>query len=127
MRGKTHEKHHAAHMAHGGHHGHHHRKRGGGLGSGGDIKTGSGEEKYAGGNPYVEEEAEKKHGGKVKHHKKRKRGGRIHGKAAHHHLGHRGRKRGGKAGADLAPLSSASRSSGIGHQAPVQSEKMSPD
>lgn len=85
----------------------------------------------AGGNPYVEKEAEKpegeredrKHGGKVK----RARGGKIEGHAAKHHLGKPGRKRGGRVGADLAPLSSASRPAGIGKQAPTMVGEKSPD
>jgi hypothetical protein len=114
MRGRSEEKHHAAHM------GHARRAKGG------SVKEPGGPIKEAGGNPYVEEEAEeKKRGGKVKH--KRARGGKIDGKAAHHHLGKPGRKRGGRVGADLAPLSSASRPAGIGKQAPVQSSGKSPD
>jgi hypothetical protein len=118
MRGKTMDKVHAAH--------HHKRARGG------DVKEPGGPVKEAGGNPYVEEEAaekevsghhDKKHGGKVK----RARGGRIEGHAARHHLGKPGRKRGGRAGADLSPLSSASRPASIGKQAPVQASPKSPD
>lgn len=105
MRGKTHEKHHASHMSE-------HRPH----------KAGGGKVAKAGGNPFVEEEAdEKKRGGKVK----RKHGGKIEGKAAHHHLGRPGRKRGGKVGADLSPLSSASKPSEVGHQAATQSGPMS--
>ena len=118
MRGKTHDKPHAAH----------HRAKGG------SVKEPGGPIKEAGGNPYVTEEAaekegsghhDKKHGGKVHH--KRARGGRIEGHAARHHLGKPGRKRGGRAGADLSPLSSASRPASIGKQAPVQSSAKSPD
>jgi hypothetical protein len=116
MRGKTDEKHHAAHMA----------KRA----KGGSVKEPGGPIEEAGGNPYVEEEAEskspkaeRKHGGKAK----RARGGKIEGHAARHHLGKPGRKRGGRVGADLAPLSSASRPASIGKQAPVQSSAKSPD
>jgi len=117
MRGRTEGKHHAAHL---------HRAKGG------DVKEPGGPIKEAGGNPYVEEEGEGKSGGheekrKRGGHVKRARGGRIHGKGAHHHLGRKGRKRGGKAGADLAPLSSASRPASIGTQAPVQSSPKSSD
>lgn len=112
MRGKSADKHHAAHM--------------GKHASGGRIED-------AGGSDYVKHEAEqpegerenKKRGGKVK--AKRARGGKIEGHAAKHHLGRPGRKRGGRVGADLAPLSSASRPAGIGKQAKVQSVEKSPD
>jgi len=108
MRGKTHEKPHAGHL---GHKSHHHRKSGGKIEVEG-LKAGEG-----GGDPFVEEEAEKKkHGGKTKHHRKhgghvdghkgkhrmdRKRGGKVHT----HHV--EGRKSGGRVGADRSPLSSA--------------------
>jgi hypothetical protein len=91
---------------------------------GGDVSEPGGPVKEAGGNPYVEAEAkEKKRGGKVK----RKHGGKIEGHAAKHHLGKPGRKRGGRVGADLAPLSSASRPAGIGKQAPTQDGGASQD
>lgn len=93
---------------------------------------GGGSVEFAGGNKDVEDEAEKpegerenkKHGGKIK---KRARGGKIEGHAAKYHLGKPGRKRGGRVGADLAPLSSASRPAGIGKQASVQSSEKSSD
>jgi hypothetical protein len=117
MRGRSAHKAHAAHRAHGG-------------SAGGDVKEPGGPIKGAGGNPYVEEEGEsktskveRKHGGKAK----RARGGKIEGHAARHHLGKPGRKRGGRVGADLAPLSSASRPASIGKQAPTQSSAKSPD
>jgi hypothetical protein len=96
-------------------------------------KASGGKVEDAGGSKFVEHEAEepegerenKKRGGRV--HKAKKHGGKIEGKAARHHLGRPGRKRGGRVGADLAPLSSASKSSGIGKQAPVQSGPHSSD
>lgn len=116
MRGRTHEHEHAAHM-----HGKHRRKRGGKI-------------PVASGNPTViheanetedGEETERKKGGKVgkrKHHSAkahRKAGGKIEGDHAkhrldRHHHGHRveGRKRGGRVGADAAPLSTANRTTG---------------
>jgi hypothetical protein len=111
MRGKHHGNMHAAHMAKGGHKAHHHRKSGGKIEVEG-LKAGEG-----GGDPFVEEEAEKKkHGGKTKHH--RKHGGHVEGKKPHHRMDRKrggkvhdhhveGRKRGGRVGSDTSPLSSA--------------------
>lgn len=47
------------------------------------------------------EAEERKHGGRAKH--------RVEGHKAKHHLGRPGRKRGGRVGADMAPLSSAAK------------------
>lgn len=105
MRGKTHEHHHAAHMKH-------HRK------IGGRIKADGMEAGEGGGDPYVEEEAEeKKHGGRAKHHGKKHhaaKGGHIEGHKTKHHLGRKapGRKRGGRVGADLGPLTTAHNTTG---------------
>lgn len=101
MRGKTHEHHHAAHM--------HKRARGGRL------KVDGVEAYEGGGDPAVEKEAEeKKRGGKVK----RAKGGHVEGHKPKHHLGKKvpGRKRGGRVGADTAPLSSANRTTGAERQ-----------
>ena len=54
----------------------------------------------------VEKEAEeKKHGGKVK----RKDGGHVDGKKSMMRLDRPGRKRGGRVGADMSPLTTASK------------------
>lgn len=67
-------------------------------------KASGGEIKNAGGNPYVEEEAEeKKKGGKVV--------GKMHGKHSKHRLDRPGRKRGGRVGADMSPLTGAHKAS----------------
>lgn len=61
-------------------------------------------EAYAGGTSNVRKEAEeKKRGGKVV--------GKVHGHMAKKRMDRPGRKRGGRVGADLAPLSSAARTS----------------
>ena len=92
MRGKTHEKHHAAHMR---------RARGGGVSEHENIPV-------VPGNPPVIREAEKhKRGGKVK----RKRGGPVEGKHMRHRFDRPGRKRGGRVGADKSPLTEAHYSS----------------
>lgn len=122
MRGKTHEKGHAAHM--------HHRKKGGRIEVEG-MKAGEG-----GGDPFVEDEAEeKKKGGRAKkHHRKhgghvdghkghhrmdRKRGGRAHHEVHGHHA--EGRKRGGRVGADTSPLTTAHNTTSD-HKAPKEQE-----
>jgi hypothetical protein len=54
----------------------------------------------------------RKHGGmihheKMEHMKHAKHVGKVHGEHAHHHAGRKPRKSGGRAGADMNPLSSA--------------------
>lgn len=120
MRGKTHEHQHAAHE-------HHARKRGGRAkhhADGGEIAHGGGDPDVIAETKPGAHGGEKKRGGKVKHHgeeHKRKRGGKVHHEeherkrgghvAEGHHSKHRmdrpGRKKGGRVGADHAPLSSA--------------------
>lgn len=111
MRGKTHEHHHAAHMK---------RAKGGRLEVDG-VKAYQG-----GGDRAVEEEAEeKKHGGRAKkHHEKRAKGGHVEGHKPKHHLGRKapGRKRGGRVGADLAPLTEAHKSSSAPGPSPKEQE-----
>lgn len=76
-------------------------------------------EDWAGGNPWVHGEDEKKtgdekkHGGKV--HKKKKEEAMA-GAKAKHRLDRPGRKHGGRAGAERSPLSSAHKGSS-GHEA----------
>lgn len=108
MRGR-HENEHSKHGHQHSHHGRHKRADGGGI-----MK--------AGGNPEVEKEAEeKKHGGKVHHERhKRKRGGHVDGHHSKHRLDRAGRKKGGRVGADHAPLSSAHTVTGIGKQPATQ-------
>ena len=67
----------------------------------------------------VEKEAEeKKHGGKAK--KKYAHGGHVDGKHGKMRLDRPGRKRGGRAGADMNPLSTASKiTDAEGHKTPV--------
>lgn len=63
-------------------------------------KAAGGKIANAGGNPEVEKEAEeKKKGGKVV--------GKMHGGHSKHRLDRPGRKRGGRVGANMAPLSTA--------------------
>jgi hypothetical protein len=96
MRGKTSEHHHAAHMKN--------------RAKGGRLKVDGVEAYQGGGDRAVEEEAEeKKHGGRAKHHPKRAKGGHVEGHKPKHHMGRKapGRKRGGRVGADTAPLTSA--------------------
>ncbi len=116
MRGKTNEHHHAAHMKDG----KHHRAKGGRLKVDG-VEAGEG-----GGDPFVEAEAEKKkHGGRAKHHPKHHaKGGHVEGHKPKHHLGRKapGRKRGGRVGADLAPLTEAHRSSSAPGPSPKEQE-----
>lgn len=58
---------------------------------------------YEGKDSNVAKEAkQRKHGGKAKHHV-----GQHEGHMAHHHAGRKPRKSGGRAGADMHPLSSA--------------------
>jgi hypothetical protein len=98
MRGKSHEHKHAAHMKH-------HRAKGG------RIKVDDVEAYEGGGDPAVEKEAEeKKRGGRAK----KAKGGHVEGHKPKHHLGRKapGRKRGGRVGADMSPLSSAHRTTG---------------
>lgn len=90
------------------HHGRHHKK------AGGSVEIEGEKESYGGGDPAVVREAEeKKHGGRAKHGKHhRKHGGKVEGKHMKHRMdrasgGAVGRKRGGRVGADTAPLSSA--------------------
>lgn len=66
-------------------------------------KASGGEVKKAGGNPFVFEEAERKRGGKAL--------GKMHGGSSKRRLDRPGRKRGGRVGADTAPLSSAHKTS----------------
>jgi hypothetical protein len=67
-------------------------------------KASGGKITNAGGNPYVEHEAEeKKKGGKVV--------GKMHGGHSKHRLDRPGRKRGGRVGADTSPLTAAHKSS----------------
>lgn len=67
-------------------------------------KAEGGKVEHAGGNPEVIKEAEeKKKGGKVM--------GKMHGGKSKHRLDRPGRKRGGRVGADMAPLSTATRHS----------------
>lgn len=82
---------------------------------GGKVEPEVHEEAYAGGGSNVEKEAmEKKGGGRVK----RKKGGHVEGEMAKHRLDRPGRKRGGRAGADMAPLTSASKiTNAEGHKA----------
>lgn len=64
----------------------------------------------AGGNPKVLEEIkERKRGGRVEKH-----GGKMHGELSRHKLDRPGRKRGGRVGADMNPLSSAHKTTGAG-------------
>ena len=86
-----------------GHKGHHHGKH---REAGGRAPAHV-HESHAGGEPEVFEEAEGK---------RRKHGGSIHAARAKHHLGKRGRRHGGRVGADKSPLSSAHHGSG-GHEA----------
>ena len=61
---------------------------------------------YDGGKSHVLKEAEeKKHGGKVH----RAKGGHVDGKKAMMRLDRPGRKRGGRIGADMSPLSTAAK------------------
>ncbi len=97
-----------------GHKEHHHRK------DGGKVEPDQKEPKpYNAVGSEVEKEAEeKKHGGKVK----RKRGGHVmehgEGEKAKHRLDRPGRKRGGRAGADMSPLTTASKvTNAEGHSA----------
>jgi len=109
MRGRSHEKRHAAHLSH------HKRYKGGRIPADG-MEAGEG-----GGNPHVEEEAEeKKKGGRAKH---RKHGGHVDGHKGHHRMDHHrpGRKRGGRVGADTSPLSSA-HNIGSPEKAPKEEE-----
>jgi hypothetical protein len=105
-------------MAHG-HHSHHHRKHGGHMGKH-HAHGGAAGEKHlvASGNPNVIHEAEeRKHGGKAKHHGKhhgkhhRATGGKIvglmTGGGVRPRLDKPGRKRGGRVGSNLNPLSTA--------------------
>jgi hypothetical protein len=87
-------------MEYKGHKGHHHRvgrKDGGGTPE---------EKVYAGqGSNVVKEAEEKKHGGRARAH-----GGTVEGhKAKKHRLDRPGRKRGGRAGADMSPLTTAAK------------------
>lgn len=85
-------------------------------------KASGGMIKNAGGNPYVEEEAkEKKHGGRAKHM------GKMHGHISRHRLDRPGRKRGGRVGADKAPLSSAAAKSSPDAEPRSQVGAASPD
>lgn len=64
----------------------------------------------AGGNKKVMEEArERKKGGRVEKH-----AGKMHGEMSRHRLDRPGRKRGGRVGADMNPLSSAHNTTGAG-------------
>lgn len=68
--------------------------------------AGGGASWYAGGGSNVAKEAEeKKHGGKVK----RKHGGEVEGHKSKKRMDRPGRKRGGGVGADLTPMSTASK------------------
>jgi len=70
------------------------------------YKAAGGKIMEAGGNPEVLKEAEgKKKGGAVKHL------GGLHGGKPRHRLDRRGRKAGGRVGANLAPLSTAHKAS----------------
>ncbi len=72
----------------------------------GRHKAKGGEVTYEGQGSHVEEEAkEKKHGGRAK----RKHGGRTEGHKAKRRMDRPGRKRGGRAGADMRPLTTASK------------------
>ena len=62
---------------------------------------------------------EKKRGGRAK----RKHGGHVDGMAAKHHLGRPGRKRGGRAGADKSPLTSAAHVTHEGSTAGIMTAK----
>lgn len=74
----------------------------------------------AGGNPSVITEAkERKKGGKVI--------GKMHGGAASRRLDRPGRKRGGRVGADMAPLSTASKSASPEEKPKSQTGGASPD
>jgi hypothetical protein len=67
----------------------------------------------AGGNKKVMNEAkERKRGGKVM--KEEKMAGKMHGEMSRHRLDRPGRKRGGRVGADMNPLSSAHNTTGAG-------------
>lgn len=64
----------------------------------------------AGGNPKVMEEVkERKKGGRVE-----KKAGKMHGELSRHRLDRPGRKRGGRVGADMNPLSSAHNTTSAG-------------
>ena len=83
---------------------------------GGKVRVDEMEAGEGGGDPYVEKEAEeKKRGGRTK---KRAKGGSVEGHKPKHHLGRKapGRKRGGRVGADLSPLTSANRTTGPGRE-----------
>ena len=74
----------------------------------------------ASGNPEVIKEAEeKKRGGKVM--------GKMHGAMSRHRLDRPGRKRGGRVGADMSPLSSANRDSSADKEPRSQVGTKSPD
>lgn len=84
-------------------------------------KASGGKIEHAGGNPEVIKEAEeKKKGGKVHHMK-------MHGHHGKHRLDRPGRKRGGRVGADLSPLSSAKRDSKADAEPKSQVGGASPD
>lgn len=70
----------------------------------------------AGGNPEVMKEVkERKRGGRAEHEKHEgKHAGKVHGELSRHRLDRPGRKRGGRVGADMNPLSSAHNTTGAG-------------
>lgn len=91
-----------------GHKGHHHRAMGG------KVEPELHPKPYNAQGSHVEEEAEeKKDGGaamKKRHrHEKLKDGGHVEGAKKKHRMDRPGRKRGGRIGADMAPLSSAAK------------------
>lgn len=96
------------------HHEHHHPRK-----AGGKVEPEITPKPYNAQGSNVEKEAEeKKHGGKVK----RARGGKaehhVEGHAGKHRLDRPGRKRGGRAGADMSPLTTASKiTNADGHHA----------
>jgi hypothetical protein len=96
-----------------GHKEHHHRK------AGGKVEPEITPKPYNAQRSEVEKEAEeKKHGGKVK----RAHGGKtehhVDGMKGKHRLDRPGRKRGGRAGADMSPLTTASKvTNAQGHSA----------
>lgn len=102
----VHNAKHDGHVIH--HELHVHKKRGGMVEEGKDVKEPSPSEVYAGkGSKVVSEAEKKKKGGKVC----RADGGKIQGEYSRPRLDRPGRKRGGRIGSDTSPLSSAARMS----------------
>ena len=97
---------------------HRHKKATGGTAEDPEVKT-IDNSKESG---VYKEAEEKKRGGRAK----KKHGGKAHlvsGGKAEHHLGRPGRKRGGRAGADKMPLSSAAHVTHEGSTAGAEHEK----